>query len=76
MTTTTVEAPCVTCRGEGEVDCADDRRVKKCTDPECTRHIHTCENCRGSGLKKDQWYGPGIEVPLYRIHKPSRGWDT
>ncbi len=68
------EAPCVTCEGEGVIDCDDDRRAESCMDPGCLKHLHQCGNCGGSGLAKDQWYGPDIEAPIYRI--PRRpGWE-
>lgn len=47
--------PCGTCAGVGRIDCAEDRRAKSCSDPECELHVHDCINCRGSGLRRDCW---------------------
>lgn len=71
MTIVDVEVPCITCAGEGAVDCADDRRVVSCTDDACKKHLHICINCRGSGLAKDQWFGPGIEARPYQVPRRS-----
>jgi|SRR5579862_4141355 len=46
------EANCQTCCGDGWETCTD----PLCFEPDHHDGWHTCPNCRGTGLAKDQWY--------------------
>lgn len=50
------EAHCQTCHGEGWEFCEDQDSSEGCWEPDCDDVTHTCPNCRGSGLAKDQWF--------------------
>ena len=50
------EPACQTCGGEGFEVCEDVNSSEGCWESDCNGDIHTCSNCRGSGLAKDQWY--------------------
>lgn len=47
---------CQTCDGEGVEECQDHDSAEGCWQPDCTGDCHTCPNCKGSGLARDQWY--------------------
>lgn len=51
-----LEPNCQTCRGEGVEECEDVNSSEGCWVAGCNGDIHTCPNCKGSGLAKDQWY--------------------
>ena len=46
------DGDCMTCGGDGFVECDD----WDCWEPDCSGDCHTCHNCHGSGLAKDQVY--------------------
>ena len=48
--------PCQTCGGDGFEECEDTDSAEGCWIADCDGEIHTCPNCNGSGLAKDQWY--------------------
>lgn len=47
---------CMTCGGEGWEWCEDVNSSEGCWVQGCDDVSHTCPNCRGSGLAKDQCY--------------------
>jgi hypothetical protein len=47
---------CQTCGGDGIEDCNDSGSSEGCWERGCNDDWHTCPNCKGSGLAKDQWY--------------------
>ncbi len=47
---------CQTCDGDGFELCEDVNSSEGCWESDCDGSAHTCPNCRGSGLAKDQWY--------------------
>jgi hypothetical protein len=50
------ERNCQSCHGEGWEECQDSNTAEGCWIKDCDGDTHTCGNCRGSGLAKDQWY--------------------
>jgi hypothetical protein len=49
-------ARCMTCGGDGIEECEDTDSAEGCWQSDCDGDFHTCTNCHGSGLAKDQWY--------------------
>lgn len=50
------ESRCQTCGGDGFEWCEDQNSAEGCWAADCDGTAHTCPNCRGSGLAKDQWF--------------------
>jgi hypothetical protein len=50
------EPGCQTCGGDGFEECEDVNSSEGCWIAGCDGYFHTCPNCNGSGLAKDQWY--------------------
>jgi hypothetical protein len=50
------EANCQTCQGDGFCECEDSDSAEGCWEADCDGTLHTCPNCKGSGLAKNQWY--------------------
>lgn len=48
------EHRCMTCGGEGWEWCEDQNSSEGCWARDCDGTAHTCPNCDGSGLAKDQ----------------------
>lgn len=48
---------CQTCGGgDGFEECEDTDSAEGCWIAGCDGDFHTCPDCKGSGLAKDQWY--------------------